>query len=100
MNKCITALAVCVALLGGCTNKPTVSSVRCKEVVAGTDDLAIYLETRIDLKAINYPRGKPFHLLYTYWSDGTVTTNYDWFQAVRNTEANRAQLLVDIVGGC
>ena len=100
MTKCITAIAVCVALLSGCTNKPTVSSVRCKDGMAGTDDRAIYLETGIDLLAIQLPRGKPFHLVYTYWSDGTVTTNYDWFQTVRNTKANREQLFLDIVGSC
>jgi hypothetical protein len=98
MTKCITALAVCVALLSGCTNKPTVTSVRCKDGMSGTDDGAIYLETGIDLTFM--PRGEAFHLVYTYWSDGTVTNNHDWFRTVRNTEANRRQLFLDIVGSC
>lgn len=100
MNKCITALAVIIALLSGCTTKPTVISVRCKNGISGTNGLATNLETGMDGLTSVLPNGQPFHLVYTYWSDGTVTNNYDWFQSVRNTEANRNALVVAIVGSC
>ena len=101
MTKCITALAVGLALFSGCTNKPTVTEVRCKDGIAGMPaNMTTFIETGIGLNDIGFPDGQPFHLVYTYWSDGTVTNNYDWYLSVRNTESNRNELLIDIVGSC
>ena len=103
MNKCITALAVCVALLSGCTNKPTVSSVRCKEGVG----VGAVSYTTPEVQAIGFDPtyvvgvGNKYHLIYTYWSDGTVTNNYDiYFKNKRITPDGVMGLKLAIAGGC
>ena len=102
MNKCVTALAVIIALLSGCTTNPTVSSVRCKEGVGGA---ASYFTP--EMQAIGFDPtnvvgfGNKYHLIYTYWSDGTVTNNYDiYFINKRITPDGVFNLKLAIAGGC